>query len=483
MILSDLLNGVKFVSVYGELNTEINSVDFDSRKIESGDVFVALKGTLFDGHNFIENVVSKGVKAVVCEYLPVEKNDEVVYVVVEDTSLALAAIASNYYGNPSRDIKLVGVTGTNGKTTIATLLYRAFRMAGYEVGLLSTVNNFVGVKEIQSTHTTPDSLQINKLLRMMADSGCEYCFMEVSSHSVDQNRIAYLDFDGGIFTNLTHDHLDYHKTFSEYIKAKKKFFDNLKPDSFALTNIDDKNGGVVLQNTKANKFSYSVRAFADFKCKVVERHFTGMLINIDEEEVWTCLVGDYNASNLLAVYSTAILLGIEKEEILKILSVLRPVNGRMESILSKDGKMGIVDYAHTPDAVKNVLESLNQLKQCQQNIITVVGAGGDRDKSKRPEMAKVACELSGKVILTSDNPRSEDPNQIISDMKTGLDEECLSKTLCITDRKEAIRTAAMLAQKGDIILIAGKGHETYQEINGVRHHFDDKEVLTEIFNN
>ncbi len=483
MRLSDLLKGLNIVSISGDLNKEINKIGFDSREMTEGDVFIAIRGTLSDGHDYIDSVADKGVVSVVCEELPENLSDKITYIKVDDSSLATAALAANYYRNPSQEIKIVGVTGTNGKTTIATLLYKAFRALGYKVGLLSTVSNFVGTKEISSTHTTPDSIQLNKLLRMMVDAGCEYCFMEVSSHSVVQNRISYLDFDGGVFTNLTHEHLDYHNTFSEYIKAKKAFFDNLKPESFAITNKDDRNGEVVLQNTKASKYTYSVRAFADYKSRIVERHFTGMLLEMDNEEVWTYLVGDYNASNLLAVYSTARLLGVNKGDILRVISILKPVNGRMESILSKEGKMGIIDYAHTPDALKNVLESLNELKEGEQQIITVVGAGGDRDSSKRPKMAKVACELSNKVILTSDNPRSEDPNKIIKEMKAGLSSLDVPKTLCISDRREAIRTAVMLAQKGDIILVAGKGHETYQEIRGIKHHFDDKEILTEIFNN
>jgi UDP-N-acetylmuramoyl-L-alanyl-D-glutamate--2,6-diaminopimelate ligase len=479
--LNKLLDKLKYKSNQLNLDAKINAVQFDSRKLSKSDLFVAQKGLALDGHEYINVAIEKGAIAIVCEELPSEIIEGISYIIVEDSSLALARISSNYYGNPSSEIKIVGVTGTNGKTTIASLLYKLFKLAGYKVGLFSTVVNYIDNKEVKATHTTPDVLQINALLSDMLDSGCEYCFMEVSSHALDQNRVADIDFDGALFTNITHDHLDYHKTFAEYIRVKKKFFDNLSKGSFAVTNLDDKNGLTILQNTKANKHSYSIRGMADYKARIIERHFSGMLMEINGKEMWTSLIGDYNASNLLAVYSTAILLGLHEDETLRYMSLLKSVPGRLDTLISSDGKMGIVDYAHTPDALKNVLENISGLKHIGQSVITVVGAGGDRDKSKRTEMASIAASYSDRLILTSDNPRSEDPVLIIEDMKAGLSNDELSKTISIVDRKEAIRTAAMLALEGDIILIAGKGHENYQEINGKRTHFDDKEIIREIF--
>jgi len=483
MLLSKLLNKLKYKSLHGDIEIDISGLHFDSRSVVKNNLFVAMKGVSVDGHKYIESSIEKGCKAIVCECLPEKLESGVSYIEVEDASIALATLSSNYYDNPSSKIKIVGVTGTNGKTTIATLLYELYKEAGYKVGLLSTVINFIDKKEIKATHTTPDVLKINELLSQMVECGCDYCFMEVSSHALAQNRVAKINFNGGIFTNITHDHLDYHKTFPEYIKAKKKFFDCLPKGSFAITNIDDKNGLLMMQNTLASTKTYSIRSVADYKARIVERHFTGMLMEINGKEVWTSLIGDYNASNLLSVYGAAESLGMDSNEILRYLSLLKPVAGRLETILSKDGIMGIVDYAHTPDALKNVLENIVGLKDVRQSVITVVGAGGDRDKTKRPEMARVAAEYSDKLILTSDNPRSENPSDIINDMREGLTAADMSKTIAITDRKEAIRTSIMFAKKGDIILVAGKGHETYQEINGVRNHFDDKEVIKENFNN
>lgn len=482
MKTSRLINKLKYISIHASHDLEINAVAFDSRKVVSSSLFVAVKGVALDGHKYIDTAIKAGAIVIVCEDLPSNLIEGVSYILVEDSSLALAKISSNFYGNPSSQIKLIGVTGTNGKTTIASLLYKLFKSAGYKVGLLSTVVNYIDNREVKATHTTPDVLSINALLRDMIDTGCDYCFMEVSSHALAQNRVADIDFDGGIFTNITHDHLDYHKTFAEYIKAKKIFFDNLSKNAFVVTNLDDKNGMTMLQNTKASKYSYSIRSMADYKGRIMERHFSGMLMDINGKEVWTSLIGDYNASNLLAVYSVAVLLGMQEDEVLRYMSLLKSVSGRLDTVISSDGKMGIIDYAHTPDALKNVLKNIVSLKKPSQQLIAVVGAGGDRDKTKRPEMAAVAVEYSDKLILTSDNPRSEDPNIIIEDMKEGLSKEDLSNIISIVDRKEAIRTAVMFAKEGDIILVAGKGHENYQEINGLRSHFDDKEVITEIFN-
>jgi UDP-N-acetylmuramoyl-L-alanyl-D-glutamate--2,6-diaminopimelate ligase len=481
-ILSDILKTVKVTQIIGNIEIPITAIVFDSRKVETGCLFVAVKGTLSDGHDFIKTAVEKGAKAIICENLPPEKHKDISIVQVENSSKALGQLASAYYENPSSKLKLLGVTGTNGKTTTVTLLYNLVRKLGHKVGLLSTVRNYIDDQVIDATHTTPDAVQMNRLMKQMVDQGCEYCFMEVSSHAIDQERIAGLEFAGGLFTNITHDHLDYHKTFNEYIKAKKKFFDNLKSESFALINTDDKNGSVMVQNTKAKVKNYAVRSGADFKARVIESHFEGSMLSIDNIDVWTYFVGRFNAYNVLSVYASAILLGFEKEEILTALSEMKPVEGRFETFRSQNGITAIVDYAHTPDALLNVLNAINQIRKDDQELITVVGAGGDRDKTKRPEMAKIATMESDKVILTSDNPRSEDPNDILEEMKVGVSIENKKKVLSIVDRKEGIRTACLLAKKGDIILIAGKGHETYQEIKGVKHHFDDREVLKQIFN-
>lgn len=479
--LKELLTGVGIEKVYGEVDLEVNGVHFDSRKVGKGDLFIAQRGVSADGHAFIGKAITAGASVVVCEALPADQAVGVTYVVVDDSSYALGVIASNYYDNPSKALKLVGVTGTNGKTTTATLLYELVRLAGHKAGLLSTVCNYIGDEKIPATHTTPDALAINEYMHQMVDAGCEYCFMEVSSHSIHQKRIAGLDFDGAIFSNITHDHLDYHKTFKAYIEAKKAFFDHLSAHAFALTNADDKNGLVMLQNTIARKYTYSCRTMAGFNGKTIEKHLDGTLLKLDGEEVWTKFTGDFNAYNILAVYATACLLGFAKEDVLKYVSMLVPVSGRFETLISSTGIMAVVDYAHTPDAVENVLSTIRGLISKNNIIITVVGAGGDRDKTKRPEMSEAACRYSDQVILTSDNPRSEDPEDIIRDMQAGVKKECQEKVQAITDRKEAIRQAISMATKGDIILVAGKGHENYQEIKGVKHHFDDKEVISEIF--
>lgn len=480
--ITDLLRSINILESVGELSTEINMLHFDSRKVAEGDFFIAQVGTQSDGHDFIPKAIEQGAKAILCEHLPKDIASNVCYIRVENTSKALSTLAHNYYNCPSDNLKLVGVTGTNGKTTIASLLYELFRKLGYKVGLLSTVTNYIDTKEVKATHTTPDAIQISKLLNEMIEEGCDYCFMEVSSHAIDQHRTSALNFKGGIFTNLTHDHLDYHKTFDAYLRAKKGFFDQLGKTSFAITNADDKNGKIMLQNTKAHKFTYSTRAFADFRAQILEKHFNGMMLEMDGLELWSNFIGDFNAHNLLAVYSAARLLDQPKDEVLMKMSELTSVAGRFESLISPNGVMAIVDYAHTPDALKNVLVTIDQLRTRNETVITVVGAGGDRDKTKRPLMGQVSAEYSDKVILTSDNPRSENPDTIISEIRDGVSADNLKKVLAISDRKEAIRTAIMLAQKDDIILVAGKGHEDYQEINGVKHHFDDKEIINEIFN-
>jgi UDP-N-acetylmuramoyl-L-alanyl-D-glutamate--2,6-diaminopimelate ligase len=479
--LKDILKSVTVKQITGDDQIVIEEVSFDSRRIVKGTLFVATRGTLTDGHKYIPMAIEKGATAVLCEELPADIQKGATYILTDDASKALGCVASAFYDYPSSKLKLVGITGTNGKTTTVTLLYRMFKALGFKAGLLSTVKYYVNDQEIEATHTTPDSLQINKLMAKMVEEGCEYCFMEVSSHSVIQSRIAGLQFKGAIFSNLTHDHLDFHKTFEGYLKAKQKFFDDLPSDAFALTNLDDKNGRIMVQNTKALVKTYSLRSMADFRCKVQESHFDGTQLWIDGTEVWTNFIGEFNAYNLLAVYSTAILLGQRKEDILRIISQLTAVSGRFEYLRSNTGVTAIVDYAHTPDALDNVLRSINQLRGGQGQLITVVGAGGDRDRTKRPVMAKVAAENSTKVILTSDNPRSEDPVAIIEEMMKGVNITDRKKVLNITDRREAIRTACMLAQKGDIILVAGKGHENYQEVKGVKHHFDDKEVIREQF--
>lgn len=481
MKLKEILVNCNLLEIEGNKDIDILDLTFDSRKVGENSLFFAIKGTQVDGHDYIDKAVAQGAKAIVCEKMPKTKADNTTYIQVDNSAYVLGVAASNFFGNPSKELKLVGVTGTNGKTTIATLLYRLFTDAGYSCGLLSTIENIVSREVIPSTHTTPDPLELNALLQKMVESGCEYAFMEVSSHSVDQDRIAGLHFAGGIFTNLTHDHLDYHKTMANYRNAKKKFFDNLPDTAFALTNLDDKNGAVMLQNTRAKKLSYALKHDADFKGVVMESHFDGMLLKVNGVEVFTQLVGGFNASNLLAIYGAASALGFDKNELLVEISKLHGANGRFDMVRSENGIVGIVDYAHTPDALENVLSTINDVRRHNETLITVVGCGGNRDTTKRPEMAAVAVKLSDRVILTSDNPRNEDPDEIIRQMKAGIAAEDSHKVLSITNRHEAIRTAVALAKKGDIILVAGKGHENYQEINGVKNHFDDKEVLSEAF--
>jgi len=481
MVLSELLKAIQPRNVVGEKDIEIKEVNIDSRKIGEGHLFMAMRGTQTDGHAYIPNAIEKGATAVLCEDIPTEVNPHVTYIQVADSEEAVGKLAHAFYGYPTEKLELVGVTGTNGKTTIATLLYKIFRLFGYKVGLLSTVCNYIDDEAIPTDHTTPDPITLNKLLGRMADEGCKYAFMEVSSHSIAQKRISGLRFAGGIFTNLTRDHLDYHKTVENYLKAKKKFFDDMPKQAFSLTNLDDKNGLVMLQNTKSKTYTYSLRSLADFKGKVLESHVEGMLLDINNHEVAVHFIGKFNASNLLAVFGAAVLLGKSEEDVLVALSTLYPVAGRLETIHSPNGITAVVDYAHTPDALVNVLASLQEVMNGKGQIITVVGAGGNRDKGKRPIMAKEAAKGSDKVIITSDNPRFEEPQDIINDMLAGLDAKDMEKTLSIVDRKEAIRTACMLAQKGDVVLVAGKGHEDYQEIKGVKHHFDDREVLRELF--
>ncbi|ESU23306.1 UDP-N-acetylmuramoylalanyl-D-glutamate--2,6-diaminopimelate ligase [Flavobacterium enshiense DK69] len=458
----------------------MNKIEFDSRKIVSDDVFVAIKGTISDGHDFIEKAISLGAAVIICETFPTLIVDGITYVQVKDTSSALAFMAANFYENPSENLKLVGVTGTNGKTTIASLLYQLFKKAGYKVGLLSTVKILVDDIEYKATHTTPDSLTINHYLNEMAEEGCEFCFMEVSSHGIHQKRTEGLHFVGGIFTNLSHDHLDYHTTFAEYRDVKKSYFDNLPKSAFAISNIDDKNGAVMLQNTKARKVTYALKSYADFRAQILENQLSGLLLKINDQEVWVRLIGSFNAYNLLAIYATAVELGLENLEVLRLLSELESVSGRFQFIVSESNITAIVDYAHTPDALENVLKTITDIRTKNEQLITVVGCGGDRDTAKRPIMAKIASEMSDKAIFTSDNPRSEDPEAIITEMEKGVEPQNYKKTISIVDRKQAIKTACQLAQNGDIILIAGKGHETYQEIHGVRHDFDDMKTVKEL---
>ncbi len=479
--LAELLNRVLEVQIVGNKNCAVEALAFDSRKVTPGTLFAALTGSAVDGHLFIPAAIKSGAVAILCEILPEHLDPTITYIQTSKVSFVFGQISSNFFGNPSEHLKIVGITGTNGKTTTATLLYRLYRELGHKVGLLSTVCNYIDDQPVVATHTTPDPLQIQQLMSAMLEAGCTYCFMEVSSHAIDQDRVAGIQFDGGVFSNLTHDHLDYHKTFAEYRNAKKKFFDNLSETALAITNLDDKNGMFMLQNTKAKKLTYAVKTLADFKVKVLESHFDGMLISLDGTEVWTHFVGNFNASNLLSVYSTALSLGADREEVLRIISLLKPVDGRFETFKSSMGIFAVVDYAHTPDAIKNVLGAINEVRTGNETLITVVGAGGDRDKTKRPEMAFEAAQASTKVILTSDNPRSEDPEVIISEMLAGVPPNKSAQVMCITNRKEAIRTACIMAKPGDIILIAGKGHEDYQEIKGVKHHFDDREVVREIF--
>ena len=482
MKLSELLKNVKPVAIHGNADVEIEGVNIDSRKIENGHLFIAMKGTQVDGHKFISKAVELGAVAILLEDLPETLQEGITYIQVASTEEEAGKVATMFYGEPSRKLKLVGATGTNGKTTIATLLYKMFRTFGHKVGLLSTVCNYIDDKEVPASHTTPDPIELNQLLAKMVEEGCEYAFMECSSHAIHQHRIGGLAFAGGIFTNLTRDHLDYHKTFENYRNAKKMFFDRLPKSAFAITNADDKNGMVMVQNTKATVKTYSIKRMADFRAKILECHFEGMYLEIDGKEVGVQFIGKFNVSNLLAVYGTAVMLGKKPEEILVALSTLKSVNGRLEPIQSPEGFTAVVDYAHTPDALENVLGAIHDvLDNKGGHVITVCGAGGHRDKGKRPLMAQEAVKQSDTVILTSDNPRDEEPQAIINDMLAGLDAAQRKKVLTITDRKEAIRTAAMMAQKGDVILVAGKGHENYQEINGVKHHFDDHEVIREIF--
>jgi len=480
--LRDILYKVNIRSVIGSTDLEINDVQIDSRKIKSGSLFIAVKGVAFDGHQFIDKAIEAGAVAVVFQESFIERKEGVVCVEVENSAAAAGLIAHNFFGQPSEKMKLVGVTGTNGKTTIATLLYKLFTSLGYKCGLLSTVENYIGDKIVAATHTTPDAISLNALLKQMLEADCTHVFMEASSHAIHQHRITGLHFTGGIFSNITHDHLDYHKNFEEYIRVKKSFFDELPSSAFAISNADDKRGTVMLQNTNAKKYYYSLRTVADFKGKILDNSLTGLVMVVNDQEVHFRLIGEFNAYNLLAVYGTAVCLDVDKQEVLRNLSMLTGAEGRFDYLLSKQDKViAIVDYAHTPDALLNVLATIRKLKKGFEKVITVVGCGGDRDKTKRPIMAEVACEHSDKVIFTSDNPRSEDPAQIIKDMEAGVGAAARRKYISIVDRKEAIKTAISLASKEDIILVAGKGHEKYQEIKGVRNHFDDKEVVREMF--
>ncbi|WP_127141137.1 UDP-N-acetylmuramoyl-L-alanyl-D-glutamate--2,6-diaminopimelate ligase [Flagellimonas marinaquae] len=476
-LLKDILYGVSLSAVSGDTNVMVNDVHFDSRRVEMDDVFVAIRGTVADGHNFIQKAVDFGARAIVCEELPELMVNGVTYLQVANCNSALAVIASNFYGNPSKNLKLVGVTGTNGKTTVTTLLYNLFKKAGFKVGLISTIKVLVDDQEYKATHTTPDVLTTNNYLSKMNEVGVEFCFMEVSSHGIHQKRAEGLHFEGAIFTNLSHDHLDYHKTFAEYRDTKKKLFDGLSKKAFALVNNDDKNGLVMLQNTKAKKYTYALKSFADYRAQILEKQFNGQLLKVDDNELWSRLIGDFNAYNLLAIYATADILGLEKMEILRLMSELENVDGRFQYYISKDKITAIVDYAHTPDALKNVLITINALRTGNENVITVVGCGGDRDKSKRPVMGHIASEMSNQAIFTSDNPRTESPTTIIEEMEAGVEAQNVRKVLSIENRRQAIKAACKLAVPNDIILVAGKGHETYQETNGVRVEFDDfKEV-------
>lgn len=473
---------VKIKQLYGSETATVNTLQLDSRKVNTGDCFIAVAGTLTDGHNFIEQCVFAGASVIVCEKMPANINSKVTYVLVEESSRALGIMAANFYDNPSCKLKLVGVTGTNGKTSVATLLFRLFRQLGYRTGLLSTVQNQIDEIVIPSTHTTPDAVGINSLLAQMVQAGCRYCFMEASSHAIHQNRIAGLKFAGAAFTNITHDHLDYHKTFDNYIKAKKKFFDELSEDAFAISNADDRNGSIMLQNTKARKYYYSLKVPSDFKAKIIDNNITGLQLDLNGSELHVRLIGEFNAYNLLLVYSIATLLGADKAEVLRIISALTPPDGRFEQLISSKEKIvGIVDYAHTPDALKNVIFTINAIRNGNEQFIAVVGCGGNRDAAKRPLMAMLASKFADKAIFTSDNPRNEDPNEILREMNEGVPAPERKKVITISDRKEAIRTACSLANAKDIILIAGKGHEKYQEINGVKYDFDDKKILKEAF--
>ena len=481
--LSDLLFGVSIKSVVGDITSVmVNKVEFDSRKVSDSDLFIAIKGVNVDGHSFIDLSVADGAKSVIVEEIPEKINKEICYVQVDCSSSSMSVVSSNYYDNPSSKIKLVGVTGTNGKTTIVTLLHQLFSELGYPTGMLSTIENKIGTRSVESTHTTGDSLQINKLLSEMVLAGCEYCFMEVSSHAINQNRVSSLVFEGGIFTNITHEHIDYHKDFKEYISVKKRFFNNLKTSAFALTNKDDKNGNVMISNTKARKITYSLKSMADYKCKVLESRLDGMLLNIQNHEIWVKIIGEFNAYNLLAIYSTSVELGIDKDRVLERISILNPAEGRFHTIRNSENITGIVDYMHTPDAYENVLSTINSIRTNTEKLIVVFGCGGDRDAEKRPKMTAIACNMSDQVIITADNPRTEKIEDIISDMTVKLDPVQKKKVLVITDRSQAIKTACTLASEGDIVLLAGKGHEKYQEIEGVKHYFDDVEELVESLN-
>lgn len=483
MKLKELLKPIQPVQVLGDIEAEITGVNIDSRLVEKGHLFMAVRGTQTDGHAYIPSAIEKGAVAVLCEEMPGELKEGITYIQVPDSEDAIGKVATAFYGDPTSKIRLVGVTGTNGKTTVATLLYNMFRHFGYKTGLISTVCNYIDDEAVPTEHTTPDPVTLNRLLGRMADEGCKYAFMEVSSHSIDQKRISGLKFAGGIFTNLTRDHLDYHKTVENYLKAKKKFFDDMPKNAFCLTNLDDKNGLVMTQNTRSKVYTYSLRSLSDFKGRVLESHFEGMLLDFNNRELAVQFIGKFNAYNLLAVFGAAVLLGKKEEDVLVALTTLHPVAGRFDAIRSPQGYTAIVDYAHTPDALVNVLNAIHGVLEGKGKVITVVGAGGNRDKGKRPLMAKEAANASDRVIITSDNPRFEEPQDIINDMLGGLNADDKKKTISIVNRKEAIRTACMLAEKGDVILIAGKGHENYQEIKGVKHHFDDKEILKEIFTN
>ena len=478
--LKDILYKVSLEKVVGNTAVAFRELQFDSRKVGLDDVFVAIKGTQSDGHQFIKKAIDQGALAVVCQQIPKEIINGITYLQVQDTQQALAIMASHFYGNPSRELQLVGVTGTNGKTTIATLLYTLFTSAGYKVGLLSTIKVIIGATEHPATHTTPDSLAINKYLRQMVDAGVAYCFMEVSSHGIDQKRTEGLHFAGGVFTNLSHDHLDYHTSFKQYRDVKKTFFDGLPKTAFALTNADDKNGPVMLQNTKARKYTYALKTIADYKAQILENQLQGLLLKINNQELWVKLIGNFNAYNLLAIYATAEQLGLEELEILQLLSTLESVDGRFQYLVSEGKITAIIDYAHTPDALKNVLETINTIRSGNEQLITVVGCGGDRDVEKRPKMGAIAAQLSTKVIFTSDNPRSENPDTIIQHIEAGVPPQHYKKTIAISDRKQAIKTACQMANEHDIILVAGKGHETYQEIQGVRSEFDDRKTISEL---
>lgn len=479
-LLKDILYKTNLISVAGDMNTDLGSICFDSRESKQGCLFIAVKGTQTDGHQYIGQAISKGAKAVVCEELPDKLEEGVTYIKVDNSAKALGFIASNFYGNPSARMKLVAITGTNGKTTTVTLLHQLFRKLGYKTGLLSTVENMIDEEVLPATHTTPDAIALNKLLKDMADQGCTHCFMEASSHAIVQHRVSGIDFAGAVFTNITHDHLDYHGTFEEYIKAKKTLFDNLSASAFALVNQDDKRGAIMLQNTKALKKTYSLKHMSEFRAKVLSNTIQGLELDINNTTVWFKLIGDFNAYNLLAVFGVAVLMYEDPEEVLTLLSSLSPAKGRFQVIPSNSGIVAIVDYAHTPDALENVLKTIKNIRTGNEQVVTVVGCGGNRDKTKRPLMAAISCQFSNKVILTSDNPRYEDPMEIIKDMQAGVGPSNYKKTLVVPDRKEAIKTAISVSNAGDIVLVAGKGHETYQEIQGVKHPFDDREIVSEL---